>query len=489
VSLRRKFVLVLTAFSVAIAVVFAMLMWRIASDALEAELDRRLVQIPRTVIETGGIQARDMINLAPSDTFPLNFYRARLQSLTRLVDDAFVFDATGGRDATGAVYTNYVSADPTVPIGDTLRFLGVWENEVVEALRTGASTTPVFDDPSRDPVKYGFVQVDPDSFPGVLMGVQMPAGFRGPLTSLRNALLFGAVIAGLLAVFVAGLLARNIAIPLERLSRVAIRIQRGHMDQEVGVERGDELGRLSRAMERMRRGVLERDEQLRLMLAQVAHEIRNPLGGLELFASAAAETDDVEERRHLMSRVRSEVTALNAIIDDFLAFARPIESDREAVDIREAVRGAAAFARAELGAEGIALEVDVADQPLLAVVDGDRVKRAVLNLLRNAGEAAEAQVWLRARTRGSEVEVAVADDGPGVDPALRDRIFDPFFTDKEKGAGLGLAIVRKFVEASGGRVEVGWAFESGVGSGAEFRIYFAGLEEPPLEDQEPFADA
>ena len=66
------------------------------------------------------------------------------------------------------------------------------------------------------------------------------------------------------------------------------------MDEPVREERGGELGRLSRAMERMREGILHRDEQLRLMLAQVAHEIRNPLGGLELFASAAAETGDAE---------------------------------------------------------------------------------------------------------------------------------------------------------------------------------------------------
>ena len=98
----------------------------------------------------------------------------------------------------------------------------------------------------------------------------------------------------------------------------------------------------------MRQGILERDEQLRLMLAQVAHEIRNPLGGLELFASAAADTDDPVERRRLMDRVRSEVAALNAIIDDFLAFARPLSPTREAPDLREPLREAAELARAEL---------------------------------------------------------------------------------------------------------------------------------------------
>jgi signal transduction histidine kinase len=104
------------------------------------------------------------------------------------------------------------------------------------------------------------------------------------------------------------------------------------------------------------------------------------------------------------------------------------------------------------------------------------VKRAVLNLLRNA-----AQVSSRVRLTGTldrgEVLVSVADDGPGVAPAARERIFDPFVTDKEQGAGLGLAIVKKVAEAHGGRVEVTSARESGVGTGAEFRIYFTGMED------------
>ncbi len=76
--------------------------------------------------------------------------------------------------------------------------------------------------------------------------------------------------------------------------------------------------------------------------------------------------------------------------------------------------------------------------------------------------------------------ISVADDGPGVPTDLRDRIFDPFVTDKEQGAGLGLAIVRKVAEAHGGRVELVAEGETDGGRGAEFRIYFVNLENPPV---------
>ena len=73
----------------------------------------------------------------------------------------------------------------------------------------------------------------------------------------------------------------------------------------------------------------------------------------------------------------------------------------------------------------------------------------------------------------------MTDDGPGVPAALRERIFDPFVTDKEQGAGLGLAIVRKVAEAHGGRAELHRTAESNGGRGSEFRIYFASLDDPP----------
>jgi signal transduction histidine kinase len=83
--------------------------------------------------------------------------------------------------------------------------------------------------------------------------------------------------------------------------------------------------------------------------------------------------------------------------------------------------------------------------------------------------------------------VSVLDDGPGVAPENRARIFEPFVTDKEKGAGLGLPIVKKVVEAMGGRVEVGAAERPGFGNGARFRLYFPGSEDipPTLRDLEP----
>ena len=480
-SLRRQFVMVLATFSVVLALVFGLVTWRIASDALEAQLDRRLVDIPGALAAAGAIQGSSALSLEPGfEDAPLyEAYQRRLDSLQNYVADAFVFRADNR--------TVLVSAE-AIPIGDTLRVLEGFRGDINEALREGSSTTATFRGDDGRPYKYGFVRLE--DTPAIL-GVLIPADYFEPLGRLSRVLLVASLGALAVAIVLGGLLAANIVGPLERLSRVALRIQRGHMDDEVAVERGDELGRLSRAMERMREGIVERDEQLRLMLAQVAHEIRNPLGGLELFASAAADADEPGERRRLIGRVRSEVHDLNRIIDDFLTFARPLAPDREGSDLREPLRDAAELARGELEVSGTELELRLPDEPLIAAVDRDRIKRAVLNLLRNAGQAGAGRVVLEARSRSTQVVVRVADDGPGIPPDRRERIFEPFVTDKEKGAGLGLAIVRKVVEAHGGRVEVaGDDGERLLGEGAEIRIYLIGLEEPPpgtpaFPDDEP----
>ena len=322
-----------------------------------------------------------------------------------------------------------------------------------------------------------------DPSPAILV-VLMPADFMQPVGRLGRTLLLGSLFAALLAAGLGALLAGSVVEPIERLSRSARRMERGHMNHPVASETGLEVGQLARAMERMRRALIERDEQLPLMFAQVAHEIRNPLGGLELFAAAASETEDRVERQRLIGRIRQEVGDLNRIISEFLLFARPLHVSQEIVDVRGPVREAAELVEGEMRAVGGILEVELPDQPLHVRADPDHIKSAALNLLRNAAQAGR-RVRLEAEWHNGEVVVSVLDDGPGVAADMRPRIFEPFVTDKEKGAGLGLAIVKRVVDSIGGRVDVGAAERLGFGKGARFRLYFPGSEDIPVGIEEP----
>ncbi|MSR36641.1 MAG: HAMP domain-containing histidine kinase [Gemmatimonadetes bacterium] len=475
VTLRARFVLVFVTFSLLVTAAVGSVSWWIAREAIESELDERLVQVAGAAAATG-LQSSLVLGLEPGDELrQLGAWTSTQQmllGLRRYVDGAYIVDGQGRALVTHAAADSF-------PIGTPLRFLEPYAEELAEARTVGFATTTPFEYQGRL-YKYGFVQLEQS--PAVL-AVLVPATFLQPVGRLGRTLLLGSLFAALMAAGLGALLATGIIEPLERLSRSAIRIQRGNLRRPVAPEPGVEVGQLSRAMERMREAVVERDERLRLMVAQVAHEIRNPLGGLELFAAAAAEADDPVERRRLIHRIRGEIAALNDIISDFLTFARPLPVSPDVIDLREPLREASDLVEGVVAARGGTLEVDLPDRPLLARADAEHVKRATLNLLRNAAQAGH-RVRLEAELKNGEAAVSVLDDGPGVEPEDRERIFEPFVTDKEQGAGLGLAIVKKVVEGMGGRVEVGSADRPGFGKGARFGLYFMGFEDIPAATRE-----
>ncbi len=473
-SLRRQFVLVFVTFAVVVSAVGGGMAYRTTSRVLEEELDDKLVQVAGAAAEVG-LQADEILAYRPGFE-ESEVWRAVRQKILRLryyVDEAYILRT----DLTALVTT---LPPDSIPIGAPIRELALYNEEIQEASRLGAATSPLFFDDEEDRwYKFGFVRLEQSP---AILAVRMPADHMEPLEAFGRTVLVGSALAALVAALLAWFLATTVTRPLERLGRVARRIQRGHMDEEVRIERGGELRRLSRAMERMRKGILQRDEQLRLMLAQVAHEIRNPLGGLELFASAAADTEEREERTRLFGKIKAEIGALNRIIDDFLAFARPLWPEGKLTDVRGPIREAAELTELQVQEGGGELSVELPTDRLLARVDEGHLKRMVLNLLQNAAQAGE-NVIVGAEAHHGEVVITVADDGPGIPEAMRERVFEPFVTDKEKGAGLGLAIVKRLAEVNRGRVEL-HPRDPAIGEGAEFKVYFRGAEDLPVSPWE-----
>ena len=480
-SLRRQFALALLTFSVLLTALGGVVAWRIAGSALADEMDDKLRQVAGAAAAVG-FERSSYGAFLPGDE-ELTLWRSansQLANLESYVADAWILRASD--------FTALVTSRPAaeIPIGTPLSNFEAYRDEIGEAASSGLATTSALFPVDDQQYKYGFVSIGQG--PGVILAVQMRAEYLTPLSVFKGRVFQASVGAALLAVLLAVILAGNVAVPLERLSHAAIRIQRGRWSEPVEEEGGQEIGRLSRAMERMRVGILRRDEQLRLMLAQVAHEIRNPLGGLELFASAALEADDEVERNRILARIRTEVETLNDIINDFLAFARPAEPNVRLHDVRDPISQAAELVSLEVCKDGKCLDVDLPDEPLITRADPAHVKRVTLNLLRNATQAGS-NVKLKAKGHRGEIMISVSDDGPGVPEGSRERIFEPFVSDKEQDAGLGLAIVQKVVEANGGRVELAVSPDEQLGSGAEFRVYFRSSHELPPPAHLPEANS
>jgi signal transduction histidine kinase len=195
------------------------------------------------------------------------------------------------------------------------------------------------------------------------------------------------------------------------------------------------------------------------LAAAIAHEVRNPLAVVRSSAQGLGETlppGDADGHR-ATSFIVAEVDRLSSVVNALLAFARPLQLQTRPTAIPEVVARALTLAGAEFTSKRVRLAHDEPAGLPLVQADGDLVCQVLVGLLANAAEATPAggDVVVRARASNGTVELAVADSGPGIAPELRGRVFEPFFTTRANGTGLGLAVARQIVEAHGGRIDVG----------------------------------
>jgi two-component system sensor histidine kinase HydH len=195
------------------------------------------------------------------------------------------------------------------------------------------------------------------------------------------------------------------------------------------------------------------------LAAAVAHEVRNPLAVVRSAAQGLGETlapADKESHR-AASFIVCEVDRLSSVVTSLLALARPLRLETRPTAVADVVARALTLAGAEISSKRLRLARDEAPGLPVVRADADLVCQVLVGLLSNAVEATPTggEVTVRARASNGTVELAVADSGPGVAPELRTRVFDPFFTTRPGGTGLGLAVARQIIEAHGGRIEIG----------------------------------
>jgi signal transduction histidine kinase len=191
------------------------------------------------------------------------------------------------------------------------------------------------------------------------------------------------------------------------------------------------------------------------VVAGVAHEIRNPLNSirlsLELLQRRVNKGTATGEE---VTGAMEEVDRLDHILARLLAFGRPDFEDRRAQDVRPILERAARMVQQQAQAKGVRLIADGGD--ISADIDAGEVEQVLINLLLNAIDASPpgAEVRIDTALARNSVRIAVHDEGPGVEQAARDHIFDPYFTTKQSGNGLGLAVSREVAARHGGSLEL-----------------------------------
>ena len=219
-----------------------------------------------------------------------------------------------------------------------------------------------------------------------------------------------------------------------------------------------------RELESLRKRVRQRDRLAAIgeMAATVAHEIRNPLGGIQGFASLLArDLEEGSDQHRLVEKIVTGTKNLNRVVSDLLEYTRPIELEPAVLNARDLI--ASAIGYCTIDETRIAVHNEVPDGMTLRG-DNHLLRQVFLNLLINSTQsiAGTGSVVIKAHEQDAQVVFSVVDTGCGIPSDEVEQVFTPFFTTKEKGTGLGLAAVMKTIEAHDGSVQL--SSESGVGT-------------------------
>ena len=203
----------------------------------------------------------------------------------------------------------------------------------------------------------------------------------------------------------------------------------------------------------------------------LAHEIRNPLSSISGSVEMVREGNELSpEDGRLLGIVIAEVERLDSLVTTMLQVGRPSQIETVAVDLRGIASDVAAVARGEAASSNeLRIDEDMLDRPLIVKVDPDRMRQVIWNLVKNAVQASPHRGTVIIRTgldSRSQAYLEIADQGPGIGQAQRERLFDMFYSGRSHGVGLGLALVKQIVDQHRGQVEI----LDREGLGACFRI-------------------
>lgn len=262
--------------------------------------------------------------------------------------------------------------------------------------------------------------------------------------------------------------------PIQKLARSAQRVASGDLDFKVDIERRDEVGQLASTFNEMIDGLkskreledklnnAERQAAIGRLTQAVAHEIRNPLNVINLSIDHVATryAPEDEKRREQFSRIllsiRDEVARLKRLLSDLLNYGRPPRLAMETVDLSKLVDDTIDLIRPQADEQGVQVSVERDRGPAEVRGDRERLKSCISNIAINALQAMPNGGTLRTHINqvNGSVEVTISDTGVGIAEDALGKVFEPYFSTKQAGFGLGLAVTKAVVEEHKGSIEV-----------------------------------
>lgn len=352
----------------------------------------------------------------------------------------------------GSDLRSIADSDTLVSIGQEYVQLRFNKNEVDAVFNGLTSSSILFEGVDGKLYKTGFAPIQSNGEIVAGIGVEGSAEMLNVVRSIQTNLIWLGLVIVLAGIIIGGIFANRITVPIKRLEKAAAAISGGNLQHPIPEFGRDEVGFLARTMEEMRQNILERDKQQQAMLAGVAHEIRNPLGGIELFAGLLSSEIQESDLKNYAQKILKEVQNLKSIIQNFLDYARPIPAQRVQCDVRSVWNETIGLLTGELNHIEVKFQQEA--DGISALVDPQQLKQVFLNLIKNSIAAMPngGTIFVNIHSRQDHLKILYRDTGPGIPAELADKIFQPFFTTRKQGTGLGLAIIKNLIAENGGSI-------------------------------------
>lgn len=458
-SIRTRLILL---FFISITIIFVLagyyLQWQIRAT-LDSALGQNLEVLALSFAQQ--IDANFLPFIQPGDETTRTFHnlKSQLQKFQYLsgINRIYIF----GKDL-----RSIVDSDSSIRIGQNYVQLKVNQQEIQCVFQQQTASSVLFEGIDEMLYKTGYAPIVLNNEVIAGLAVEGSADMLHAVTKIQTNLFWLGIVVILGATLLGSFFANRITTPLKKLEAAAAEISRGQLHQPVPEFGRDEVGFLARTLEEMRQNILDRDRQQQAMLAGIAHEIRNPLGGIELFAGLLASEVQNDDLKNYAQKVLKEVKNLTSIIQSFLDYARPAPANKIRCEIKSIWNEAITLLAREL--QRIKLNFHQSADEIYAFVDPQHLKQVFLNLIKNSVEAIpeSGTIFVNIISQEDTVKISFSDSGAGIPVEIADKIFQPFFTTREKGTGLGLAIIKNLIAENGGSIR----YVPSNGTGAKFEI-------------------
>lgn len=415
---------------------------------------------------------------------------AVLLSLSNTLDP-IILDTTGlGR--TGQAYlvdTSMVMLTPSRFLGHPEPLTHTMESEASRQAITGTSGSGVYLGYNGQQVIGAWVYMPMQNW-SLIAEMDAEEAFA-PLAMIRRNSIIMALLVLVIILGVVVMISRSMSRPIRQLATASLQVSRGNLSTSVEVRSNDELGYLAEQFNSMVRSMKESQESLQSayekllrtqkqlvqseklaavgqLVASIVHEIRNPLSAikmnLSILETKCSKEGVISEHFQL---AKSQAERLESMLTDLLNYSKPISVDLRPIAVRDLVDSAVRDVHTDSE-----IIVDLQDPDAMVRVDLEKMQQVLLNLLLNAAQALTSLGRIEIRTRVIDFEgirslrLSISDNGPGISQENLDQVFEPFFTTRKQGTGLGLPNAKRIIEAHGGDMEI----RSEIGKGTEVII-------------------